>query len=98
MNSIRHVVRHDYIHGAVNGTAPKPVSNSQLAKALGRALKRPAVLPAPAAAVHLLMGEAAGPLLLESADIRPQRLLETGFQFESSDIDSALKRVLSPAD
>ncbi len=98
VNSIRHVVHHDHIHGAVNGTAPKPVSNTQLAHALGRALGRPAFLPTPAAAVYLMMGEAAGPLLLESADIRPQRLEETGFQFESPDIDSALKRVLSAAD
>ena len=98
VNAIRHVVHHDSIHGAINGTAPKPVSNSQLAKALGRAVSRPAVLPAPAAALYLMMGEAAGPLLLESADIRPQRLQESGFQFESPDIDSALKRVLSAAD
>lgn len=95
---LRFVVDNDSIHGVVNGTAPQPVSNKEFSSALGRAVGKPAFLPAPAFALRLAVGEAAGPLLLESADVRPKRLEEAGFQFETPDIDSALKRVLSTAD
>ncbi len=95
---LRFVVDNESMHGVVNGTAPQPISNKEFSSALGRAVGRPAFLPAPAIALRLAVGEAAGPLLLESADVRPKRLEEAGFQFETPDIDSALKRVLSTAD
>src|SRR5262249_27447231 len=45
------------VTGAVNVTAPAPVTNAEFARALGRALHRPAFMPAPAFALRLLLGE-----------------------------------------
>src|SRR5690606_29226211 len=49
----------DTVRGPLNATAPEPVTNTTFAKALGRALRRPAVIPAPGFALKLLLGEMA---------------------------------------
>lgn len=82
------------LHGAVNATAPGAVTNREFTRALGARLGRPTVLPAPAFALRLAMGEMAGPLLLEGARVAPKRLLEAGFAFETPTLHEALERVL----
>jgi uncharacterized protein (TIGR01777 family) len=79
--------------GAVNCASPQPVTNRQLAQALGRALHRPAFLPAPGLAVRLALGEF-GSVLLEGQRVLPARLLADGFEFRFPTIDQALADLL----
>lgn len=82
--------------GAVNLTAPAPVSNAAFTRALASALHRPAVLPVPSFGPALLLGrELAHHLLFASADVRPERLGAAGFTFAHADIDTALPAVLA---
>src|SRR3954471_11748218 len=80
--------------GALNGTAPEPVAQKAFAKALGRALHRPAFLPAPKPALRLLLGEMAE---IATTGVRavPERPLALGFQFRHTDLDEALRSALS---
>ncbi|MEW5913386.1 MAG: TIGR01777 family oxidoreductase [Thermodesulfobacteriota bacterium] len=79
--------------GAVNCTAPAPVTNRQLTKALAKAVHRPAFLPAPALAVKLLLGEL-GTVLLEGQRVLPRRIMQAGFQFRFPTIQAALEDLL----
>ena len=83
------------ITGPVNLTAPNPVTSRQFAKALGRALRRPAVLPAPALGIKLLFGEKGEEVLLFGQRALPARLLDAGFEFSAPTIDVALERALA---
>lgn len=80
--------------GPVNFTAPTPVRNRDFAKALGRALHRPAVLPVPAFALRLVLGEFAE-VALTGQKILPAKLLAAGFPFLFPTIDQALKHLLA---
>jgi uncharacterized protein (TIGR01777 family) len=80
-------------HGAVNLTAPNPVTNAELSRALGRALHRPAVLPVPAFALRSLYGEMAE-IVTTGQRVIPKRLQELGYAFRYADIDGALRDVV----
>ena len=80
--------------GPVNGTAPNPVRNRDFGRALGRALGRPALLPVPAFAMRLVLGEMAQALLLTGHRVVPRRALATGFRFAHPDLDGALADLL----
>jgi uncharacterized protein (TIGR01777 family) len=82
------------LSGPVNATAPTPVRNAEFTAALGRALRRPAVMPVPAAALRLVFGEMADVVLLGSSRAVPARLAEAGFSFRYPTIDAALRRAL----
>jgi hypothetical protein len=84
-------ITNDLIGGPINATAPEPVTNLEFSKALGRALHRPGLLPAPAFALRLLLGEMAGPLLLASQRVIPARADELGFQFSHPRLGPALE-------
>eukprot|EP00934_Nitzschia_sp_Nitz4_P003794 Nitzschia sp. Nitz4//scaffold197_size40390//24644//25588//NITZ4_007518-RA/size40390-processed-gene-0.5-mRNA-1//1//CDS//3329540487//3784//frame0 len=77
--------------GIYNGTAPGVVTNGEFSKELGAALGRPAILPVPAFAMRLAMGEMADELLLKGQRVEPCRSLEEGFQFQYPDLKSALR-------
>lgn len=81
--------------GPVNLTAPAPVTNRQLAKALGKALGRPAIVPVPGFALRMAFGD--GAEMLEGGQrVSPARLLASGFSFACPDIDQALRALLAP--
>lgn len=80
----------DSLKGPVNLVAPEPVTNREFTKALGRALKRPTVLPMPALAAKLAFGEVADALLLCSTRVVPAELLQSGFRFQHGTVDEAL--------
>lgn len=80
--------------GAFNGTAPTPVTNRAFARALGRALHRPAIVPAPAFALKILLGEFAESLLTGQRAV-PGRAMEQGFTFRFGDLDGALADLLA---
>jgi hypothetical protein len=82
------------VRGPLNLTAPDPVTNADFARALGRALHRPAVVPAPGFALKIILGEMAGPLLLHSQRVVPARALAGGFRFAHPDLDEALADLL----
>ena len=79
--------------GAINATAPHPVTNEEFSKALGRALKRPAIAPVPAFAIRLLYGGMAK-LVVEGQRALPRRALELGYRFRHPDLDEALQSAL----
>jgi len=76
--------------GPINLTAPEPVTNSELSKALGRVLHRPAVAPVPALAIKLLYGEMAS-IVTTGVRAVPARLTELGYEFRRPDLDEALR-------
>jgi uncharacterized protein (TIGR01777 family) len=76
--------------GAFNVVAPEPVTNAVFTQALARALGRPALVPVPAFALRLALGEMAQETVLASQRVRPKRLLESGFTFSHPDIDSGI--------
>lgn len=82
------------LSGVFNGTAPEPLRQADFARALGRALHRPAVLPMPAFALRALFGEMAG-LLLGGQRVLPAAAMRAGFRFDHPDIDTALAAVLA---
>ncbi len=83
----------DRFDGAFNATAPTPVTNAELSRALGRALHRPAVLPVPAAALKLLYGEMAE-IVTDSQNAVPARALALGHDFAQADLAAALAAAL----
>ena len=86
---------HEGMRGAVNATSPAPVTNAEFSTALGRALHRPSLLPAPAFALRLLLGEMADALLLSGQRALPVRATDHGFAFRFTNIDEALASVLA---
>lgn len=80
--------------GPYNACAPQPVRNREFARALGRALHRPALLPAPAFVLRVALGELSG-LLLGGQRALPVRLLDAGFRFRFTDLDAALEDLLA---
>lgn len=79
--------------GPYNACAPNPVRNRDFAKALGRALHKPARIPTPGFVLRLGLGEMSG-LLLGGQRALPQRLQDAGYRFQFTDLDVALADVL----
>lgn len=86
-------VDHAQWSGPVNAAAPEPVTNHELSKALGRALRRPAVAPVPGVAMKLLYGEMAE-IVTTGQRAVPARALELGYEFSHPDLDEALRSTL----
>jgi hypothetical protein len=82
------------ISGPVNVTAPQPVTNAEVTRALGRQLSRPAFLTVPAFAVCMMFGQMANEALLASTRVLPAKLLAAGFQFSMPEIDEALRAAI----
>jgi len=87
---VQWAIRTPTVSGAINLTAPNPVTNAEFAKALGRAMHRPAFMPAPAFALKLMLGEMAEGLLLSGQRAVPERPEQLGFTFRYSRVDDAL--------
>jgi uncharacterized protein (TIGR01777 family) len=79
-------------HGVYNATAPQPVRNRDFTRALGRALHRPAFMPAPAFALRIAFGEMADEMLLGGQRVVPRRAEREGFGFEVPTLDASLVR------
>ncbi len=96
--ALLHALEHDEVRGAFNAVAPAPVRNAEFARALGRALNRPAWLPAPAFALRAALGrELADGVLLASQRVTPGVLARTGFAFGDPVFEPALRRLLGVA-
>ena len=91
---IREALQNRAISGAVNVVSPQPVRNVDFAQALGRAMHRPAIVPAPAFALELVLGEMSE-MLLASQRVMPSRLEQLGFRFSQRDLSAALASILA---
>ena len=92
--AIQFLFDHENARGPYNFCAPGAVRQKDFARALGAALGRPAIIPAPSLALRLMMGEFAG-VLLASQKVRPDRLITDGFTFRFMDVHSALADLVS---
>jgi len=83
------------VSGAVNLTAPAPVTNAEFTRTLAAVLKRPAILPIPSFGPKLLLGgELVTALLLTGQRVLPRRLTAAGYSFQSSNLEAALRELL----
>jgi uncharacterized protein (TIGR01777 family) len=89
---VRFALDNDALHGAVNATAPEPERNADFARQLGRALHRPALLPAPAFALKALFGEMAD-MLLGGQRVLPRAAEAAGFRFRHPQLPGALEDI-----
>jgi uncharacterized protein (TIGR01777 family) len=89
------VITLDALEGPVNATAPTPVTNAEMTRALGRALHRPAVLPVPRRALRLALGRDMAGELLGSQRVLPARLQGVGHRFAHPEIATALAAVVA---
>ncbi len=90
---IVHALENAEIQGALNATAPHPVRNIEFTKTLGSVLRKPAIFPVPAFALHLLMGEFAEFVML-SQNVLPAKTEASGYEFQFSTLESALENLL----
>lgn len=93
--AILHLINTPSASGAFNLTAPEPATCKDIVVALAKELNRPALLPVPAFALRLFLGEAATELLLCSQNMSAQKLLETGFTFTHPTLKAAAGWVVS---
>jgi uncharacterized protein (TIGR01777 family) len=93
---ILHCIDTGNLAGPVNAVAPHPVTNAEFTRALGKAVRRPAVLPVPRFGLKLAAGEMAEELLLASTRVAPVKLSASGFQFRYPELAPALHALLSP--
>ena len=83
------------VRGVINVVSPQPLQNTEFTKALAKAMRRPALFPAPAFALRLALGEMADALLLSSQRVTPQALEKLGYRFLHADLKAALATILS---
>jgi uncharacterized protein (TIGR01777 family) len=79
--------------GPLNLTAPAPVTNVDFGRALGRALRRPSFMPAPAFALRLALGEMADALILGGQRVLPARAQAMGYRFQYTALEDALSAI-----
>jgi uncharacterized protein (TIGR01777 family) len=92
--AVLHALMTDSLSGAVNAVAPNPVTNAEFTKTLGRVLNRPTLVPMPAFAARLALGEMANELLLASTHVEPKELQQTGYDFRHPSLELALRHLL----
>jgi uncharacterized protein (TIGR01777 family) len=83
------------ISGAVNVTAPEPVTNKEFSRTLGRVLVRPAITPVPGFALRLLYGEM-GSIVTTGRRVVPARMLDAGYEFKHPQLEPALRASVKP--
>ena len=92
--AIHHALVTDSLSGPVNAVAPNSVTNAEFTNTLGCVLNRPTIVPMPAFAARLALGEMADELLLASIRVEPNRLIESGYEFRQPTLENALRHLL----
>jgi uncharacterized protein len=92
---VRWLLQNADVDGVVNATAPVPVTNAEFSSTLGRAMHRPAFMPAPAFALRLALGEMADALLLGGQRVLPAKAEAAGYRFRFRVIEHALRQIYS---
>lgn len=93
--AILFLIHEPSLAGPINVTSPHSVTNVRFVKTLARVLGRPAFVRVPRFALRFMFGKMADEVLLASANVVPEKLLEAGFRFSHPDLEEALKSVLS---
>jgi uncharacterized protein len=94
INLILFILANAGVHGAINATAPEPVSNAEFTKELAGAIHRPAIFSVPKLALGILFGEMAG-MVLASQRVIPEAAKGAGFEFQYPKLGPALRRLLT---
>jgi uncharacterized protein (TIGR01777 family) len=94
VEAVRQALVDDGLEGPINVTSPEPVTNRDFTGTLARVLSRPALLAVPESALRLALGDMAEGTILSSTRAMPARLLQAGYRFGHSDLESALRHVL----
>jgi hypothetical protein len=92
INAILYLLEEETARGAYNLTAPHPLRNAEFERAMSRALRRPAWIPAPAFAISLAVGKMSE-LVLKGQQVLPERLLAAGFNFRYPELPAALAQI-----
>jgi uncharacterized protein len=92
---IHHAIETESLSGPVNAVAPQSLTNADFTKTLANVLHRPAIFPAPAFAMKLLLGDFAKELLLSGANVSPKKLQDSGYAFQYPTLEAGLKAVLN---
>ena len=93
--AIIHLLTSEATHGAVNVTSPEPVTNAEFTATLARVLKRPAFMPVPTPALHVLFGkEMTKEMLLGGQKVLPAKLQDSGYAFAHPVLEDALRHTL----
>jgi len=91
---LRFTIESNSARGPINIVSPQPLQNAEFTKVLAKAMRRPALFPAPAFALRLALGEMADALLLASQRVQPRAIEKLGYRFQYADLNSALAIVL----
>jgi hypothetical protein len=94
LGALLHALTVNALRGPVNTVSPRPVTNAEFTRTLGRVLRRPTIIPMPGFAARLAFGEMADALLLASQRVEPARLLASGYRFAYPDLEPALRHLL----
>ena len=90
---LRFAAQNASVEGALNASAPNPITNAEFTHAMAKAVHRPAIMPVPKFALDALLGELAG-FVVGSQRLVPARTQASGFQFQHSDIGTTLKELV----
>jgi uncharacterized protein (TIGR01777 family) len=91
--AIRFLIENDTAAGPYNVCPPNPLKNKDFAKTIGRVLNRPSLIPVPAFALKLILGEITA-IVLHGRRAVPEKLQEAGFTFKYPGLESALRDLL----
>jgi len=94
VGAIRHALEHDAVAGPLNATGPVPVTNAEFTRVLAEQMRRPAMLPVPAFALRIALGEFADEGVLVSQRVLPAVLERSGYSFRHATVGAALTAVL----
>ncbi len=94
VRAIRFLIENENAHGPFNLVAPETLTNREMSRLLGRVMKRPAIVPAPAFAIRLLLGEMST-VVLDGQRAVPHRLQELGFAFQFPEAEAAVRDLLT---
>jgi NAD dependent epimerase/dehydratase family enzyme len=82
------------VAGPLNAAAPHPITNLEFTRTLGRVLRRPTLLPAPAFVLRAVLGEMSS-MILESQRMLPAKATDLGFRFSHPHLEQALREIYS---
>lgn len=94
VRALRFLLEADGVSGPVNLTAPAPATSAEVTRTLGRVVHRPALLPVPAPALRIVLGEFSNDVL-GSQRVLPAVLQHAGFDFRHTDLEDALRSVVT---
>lgn len=94
VGGLHHLLMNESLSGPVNLVSPNAVTNREFTKTLGKVLSRPTIIPMPAFAARLALGEMADALLLASQNVQPTLLQQSGYTFRDPELEPALRKLL----